>query len=104
MYLQVETVGACNARCRFCLYAESNRPGTVMAQPLFEKVIDDYVACGGGALSLSPLTGDILLDPELKTRLTTLRNRSAITHLSFHTNGIGWSRLRRLTSSQICRT
>lgn len=92
LYLGVETVTTCNARCVFCAYPASSRPHTVMTPELWSKVLADYAVAGGGALSLTPLTGDVLLDPFLPDRLCEARRYRAIGRISFYTNGISWKR------------
>jgi len=93
LYLNIETTNICNARCVFCAYPKMRRPKTVMPQALFEKTIGDYVEMGGGAVSLTPIVGDVLVDPLLTDRMDTLENAREITNVSLVTNGIGWKRL-----------
>jgi len=93
LYLGIETVNVCNAKCVFCVYASDSRPREVMTMELFEKVLSDYVASGGGALSFSPLTGDILLDRFFPERLMKARQQPLIGDIWFHTNAIAWKRL-----------
>jgi len=61
--------------------------------PLWRKAIADYVAAGGGALTLTPLTGDVLLDPFLVDRLEDLRSHPEIGKVWFYTNAIAWKRI-----------
>jgi len=105
--LQVETTNACNAACQFCAYPGMKRQKGVMDLPLFEKVMGDYVAMGGGALTLTPIVGDPLLDPHLLERLDILERYPEINQVTLTTNAIGLERysddqVRRLLSSLYC--
>lgn len=103
IYLGIETTSMCNAACRFCPYRLGLRPRRVMSDELFQTVVDHYAAAGGGAVSLSPLTGDVLLDGHLHERLRVLRARPEIGHLSFHTNALHWFRLRSMLRDAVLR-
>lgn len=71
--LIVETVNICNNDCLICAYGQMTRSKQTMEMPLFAKVLEDYRAMGGGALSLTPMLGDILLDRYLPARLSLLK-------------------------------
>ncbi|HUU83729.1 MAG TPA: SPASM domain-containing protein [Phycisphaerae bacterium] len=92
LYLSIETTNICNARCVFCAYPKMQRHKAVMTAELFEKIISDYVNMGGGAVGLTPIVGDVLVDPLFLDRLRLLRAQPSITHVSFVTNGIAWHR------------
>ena len=91
-YLKIETTNICNANCAFCAYRFMQRKKGAMSMDLLKKVIDDYVAVGGGALTMSPLVGDCLVDTKFLERLRYCRSFNEITHIGFHTNHIGLSR------------
>ena len=59
-----------------------------MPMDMFEKVLDDYSAMGGGALSLTPTVGDVLLDRRLSHRMDAIRQRPKIGPVSFTTNAV----------------
>lgn len=103
IYLGIETTSVCNAACLFCPYRLGLRPRRVMTRDLFQTVVDQYAGAGGGAVSLSPLTGDVLLDRHLHERLYVLRKRPEIGHVSFHTNALHWSRLRPALRDEVRR-
>lgn len=92
LYLGIETINVCNAACVFCVYVQDTRPRAVMSMRMFERILHDYVKAGGGGLSLTPLTGDVLLDPLLTQRLEMARGMS-IGNIWFHTNAIRWPKL-----------
>jgi hypothetical protein len=69
------------------------RSKQTMTMPLFAKVLADYQAMGGGALSLTPVVGDILLDKHLLERLALLQTcRPRLGPFSVTTNLIAASR------------
>lgn len=68
-----ETVNLCNSDCVFCPYSQQTRKFGTMNPELFEEVCRQYVAMGGGPMSLTPVVGDILLDKELPSRIRVLR-------------------------------
>jgi len=88
LILQVETTNVCNARCAFCAYPGMKRPKGIMDEALFEKIIVDYVEMGGGAVSLTPIMGDPLLDPHLLHRVRFLREQTNIGQIAMTTNAI----------------
>ena len=92
LFLGVETTNICNARCVFCAYRKMQRPKQVMPPELFTKTIDDYVDMGGGAVKLTPIVGDVLLDPHFLDRLRYLRSRPEIGLVYVVTNAIAWDR------------
>jgi MoaA/NifB/PqqE/SkfB family radical SAM enzyme len=88
LILQIETTNLCNARCAFCAYPGMKRAKGVMDLSLFEKIVADYLEMGGGAVSLTPIMGDPLLDPHLLQRIRLLRQRPEITQIALTTNAI----------------
>lgn len=83
-----ETVNSCNLDCIICAYSLQQRPRTLMPMDLFEKVLDDYSAMGGGAISLTPTVGDVLLDRRLAKRMDAIRRHPEIRAVSFTTNAV----------------
>ena|GEM_PF-909274 len=94
LYIGIETTNICNAACVFCAYPKMRRKKSVMVPALFEKIIRDYADMGGGALGLTPIVGDVLVDPHLMNRLKTLRAAKRITHVALTTNAIAWHRFK----------
>lgn len=86
--LAIETISACNARCVFCAYPTMKRKQEIMPLNTFEKIISEYSSAGGGALSLTPVMGDPLLDPYLIERYEIIERFENINQISFTTNGI----------------
>ncbi len=98
LILAIETISACNARCIFCAYPTMKRKHEVMPMSIFEKIIKEYSQMGGGALSLTPVMGDPLLDPEFLQRFKILESYQNINQISFTTNGIA---LHKFTDEQV---
>jgi len=92
LILQIETTNVCNAACVFCAYSNMERKKGVMSLPLFERIVNEYSAMGGGSVSLTPLGGDVLLDPHLLERLRILDACPQIQQISFTTNAIALGR------------
>ncbi|MFQ5413501.1 MAG: SPASM domain-containing protein [Phycisphaerae bacterium] len=92
LYIGIETTNICNAACVFCAYPKMRRDHAVMSPELFAKIIRDYVDMGGGAVGLTPIVGDALVDPMLVGRMRLLADTPAVTATSFTTNGIAWRR------------
>jgi len=92
LILQIETINVCNAACIFCAYPRMERNKGVMGLPLFEKIVKDYSAMGGGAVSLTPVVGDALLDPHLMERLRILERYPEINQVTLTTNAIALDR------------
>lgn len=86
LMLACETVNSCNNLCIVCAYEPQKRPKRTMSLSLFEKVLRDYSELGGGYLSLTPLTGDILMDKHLLARFEVLKRYPAITEVGATTN------------------
>ncbi len=92
MILQIETTNVCNAACVFCAYSAMQRKKGVMSMALFNKVINDYAAMGGGPVSLTPVVGDALLDPHLLERLHILSAHPLVNQVTMTTNAIALDR------------
>jgi len=90
--VNIETTNICNADCVFCAYQHQERPKGVMSDELFGKVIDEFVACGGGKLGLTPTVGDPLVDPGLIDRIAYARRQPGITTIEMYSNMISLQR------------
>ena len=88
-----ETVNICNNDCIVCPYGRMTRKKETMSLELFKKVLNDYSAIGGGALSLTPVVGDVFLDKYLVDRIKLLKNYENINDISFTTNAIASDKL-----------
>lgn len=86
--LECETVNICTNDCIICPYGRMKRKKETMSLELFEKVLRDYSAIGGGYLSLTPKAGDIFCDNLLEQRLELVKSYPAISGLSVTTNAV----------------
>lgn len=92
LLLAIETVSACNAKCVFCPYPAMKRRREVMQPHVFEKIVKEYSEMGGGALSLTPVMGDLFLDTHLLERFKVLSKYLNINQITFTTNGIAFGK------------
>jgi radical SAM protein with 4Fe4S-binding SPASM domain len=88
LMLICETVNICNHRCIICPYDRLKREHQVMGMDLFQKVLRDYTAMGGGYLSLTPVVGDIFFDPHLVKRIALISDYPSIKSVSVTTNAV----------------
>ncbi len=92
--LSIETTNICNANCIFCAYQYQKdfRAGNgVMKEVLFVRVLDEYEAMGGSAISFTPIVGDPLVDPNIIDRVALVQDRGLTAQ--FYTNGILFNRI-----------
>lgn len=86
--LHLELTNACNSRCVFCVYQFQQRKSGLMSEQVFKKAVADYVALGGGEVSLTPVVGDALLHPSFLEWVKYLRRQKEITKIQLITNAI----------------
>ena len=86
--LHLELTNLCNANCVFCPYQFQERDVEFMSDAVFERAVSDFVSIQGGAVSLTPIVGDPLIDPKFLARVRRLRERPAIDRIFMTTNGI----------------
>jgi hypothetical protein len=91
--ISIETVNLCNNDCVICPYSAQTRPRRTMALPLFQKVLEDYAEIGGGAISLTPLVGEVFLDQLLGERLELAKQNRSVSSVSATTNAVPASRI-----------
>lgn len=81
-----ETVNICNNDCIICAYGQQKRKQSIMSMEVFDKVLTDYSAMGGGIISLTPMVGDIFLDKNLLERIKRIEQYPNLTKISVTTN------------------
>ena len=84
--LSIETVNICNNDCVICPYSLQTRRRHAMPMEVFEKVVADYGAIGGGQVTLTPMVGEVFLDKRLAERLRILRPHRSVTRVSAISN------------------
>lgn len=87
LMLHLETVNICNLKCVICPYDQMSRAKETMSSALFQKIVDDYVAMGGGDVIITPTVGDVFLDKKLVERIRILNETPGIGAFGFVTNG-----------------
>lgn len=86
--LHLELTNLCNADCTFCPYHTQTRAHAFMSDAVFEKAVADYVAEGGGSVSLTPVVGDALIHRGVLDYIRALRARPEIDRIVMVTNCI----------------
>ena len=83
--INIETISVCNLNCVFCNY-KNRKDRKIMPELAFKVVIHKLVKYGIKKVRLTPMTGELFLDPLLFNRLDYLREREV--SFSFFTNFI----------------
>ncbi|MGD0362362.1 MAG: radical SAM protein [Bryobacteraceae bacterium] len=86
--LHLELTNLCNANCVFCPYQYQQRDTQTMSDEVFHKAVGDYAAIGGGAVGLTPVVGDALIDPKFLDRVRYLRSLPQVDRIWLTTNAI----------------
>lgn len=86
--LHLELTNLCNANCVFCPYQYQERQTEFMPLELVDKVLQDYVRCGGGSVGLTPIVGDALIHRQFVEIVRKLRSEPAIDRIWLTTNAI----------------
>lgn len=97
---KLELTNICNAKCVFCTYAAMKRPKGVMSNHVFALACAQIADLGCEYLTVSPVVGDTLLDPQLPARLASLAGKPSIKRCDFFTNLIG---LGRFSDAEVVR-
>jgi MoaA/NifB/PqqE/SkfB family radical SAM enzyme len=88
VFLKVEVTNICNANCTFCAYQHQTRPKKVMSAAVFNKLIDEFDELGGGALVLTPVVGESLIDKDFVEKVRYARSKKNVTDIDLTSNGI----------------
>ncbi len=84
----VQLTNICNANCTFCAYQYLEDPKSFMKDEHFYTVVDQYHSIGGEFLDMTPLVGDLLIDPKVFERLNYVTSGNKFKKVRFFTNGI----------------
>jgi MoaA/NifB/PqqE/SkfB family radical SAM enzyme len=84
--LCVETSSICNLNCRICGYGKKQSPRLRMPDALFHACIDQAVDMGIQRFQLTPMTGDVFMDPRFMDRLEFLDSHPKVKSYEFFTN------------------
>ena len=84
--LNISVCTTCSLTCRFCAYRVSRIPQTIMPNDRFYSVIDQAVLFGYRIFNLTPLLGEVLLDPGFLEKIDYLENQTSVKSYFFSTN------------------
>jgi radical SAM protein with 4Fe4S-binding SPASM domain len=87
--LAIGNTNICNANCQFCAYRYQKRPKRLMSNELFKQSILQFAETGGGALLITPVVGDPLLDKDLINKIRFTKKIKEIKYIFLFTNLIG---------------
>jgi len=85
--MTVQLTNICNANCTFCAYQYLEDEKSFLKDAHFYKAVDQYSEIGGQCVDLTPLVGDILVDPKVFDRLKYVASKK-FKKVKFYTNGI----------------
>lgn len=86
--IMVFPTNLCNALCSFCAYPTNTDKKQTMPNDIAFKVIDDFIAMGGGnVVDFTTNLGDPLVDPHLADKLAYAKAKG-VKRTRFFTNGI----------------
>jgi radical SAM protein with 4Fe4S-binding SPASM domain len=90
-----ESTNICNAKCSFCGYGKINenlegdpRKKKKLSEETYRHGLELFSNAGGGVLALSPILGEVSVDPKWLENVALARSFSNITGVSCFTNGI----------------
>ncbi|NTW48844.1 MAG: radical SAM protein [Chlorobiales bacterium] len=86
--LYFEITNKCNAACVFCAYSKDAPTTGKMIQETFKNAIDEYIKIGGKMIDLTPIVGEVLLDPELFEKIRYATEKNVFERISVYSNGI----------------
>jgi sulfatase maturation enzyme AslB (radical SAM superfamily) len=86
--LYITTSTLCNLRCRFCAYHRTTIARRIMPHPLFRSIVHKACDFGFSIFNITPLVGEVLVDPDFLAKIEFLEGLSAVEGLSFCTNFI----------------
>jgi MoaA/NifB/PqqE/SkfB family radical SAM enzyme len=87
LYIQIETVSICNARCVMCPVEEWTRDNTIMKPELFQKIVVELANYADWLERVTiQLDGEPLIDKQLENRIRQLKE-IGIKCVAFSSNG-----------------
>jgi molybdenum cofactor biosynthesis enzyme MoaA len=84
--LSMENTNICNANCSFCAYRHQKKSKLFMSNELFQKSINQFAKSGGGALIITPVVGDPLIDKDLINKIVFTKKMKEIKYIFLFTN------------------
>src|SRR3972149_4369448 len=86
MIVQIENTNICNAKCYFCGHKYMKRPQVVMAQDIFEKIINECKGINNIEGVFLTGLGEPLLDPNIVDRVKLIKKTLRVP-VTIYTNG-----------------
>jgi sulfatase maturation enzyme AslB (radical SAM superfamily) len=86
LYITTSTV--CNLRCRICAYQRSTIARRIMPNSLFRSIVREACDFGFSIFNITPLVGEVLVDPDFLVKIEFLEKLSDVESISFCTNFI----------------
>lgn len=86
-HLYIEVSNICNLRCRFCAYSKSlNNKKEIMSNETFFSIVDRATNFGYFSFGLTPIVGEVFVDPNFIEKIIYLENHPKVEHYSFFSN------------------
>jgi len=84
--LNIETTSICNLKCRFCAYRKKKSPKVSMTTIFFADCVEQAVAIGFRKFHLTPITGEVFMEPAFFDKLDFLERHAGVQEYSFFSN------------------
>lgn len=84
--LNISVSTICSIECRFCAYRHSQIPRQAMSEGLFRSLIDMAVHFGYRVFNITPILGEVLLDPTFLDKISFLDNHPDVKFYFFSSN------------------
>ena len=84
--LNISICTSCSLTCRFCAYRISRIPHRIMPNDRFFSVINRAVLFGYRTFNLTPLLGEVLLDPGFLEKIAYLEDHTGVNSFFFSSN------------------
>jgi MoaA/NifB/PqqE/SkfB family radical SAM enzyme len=84
--LNISVSTRCSLGCRICAYPYSRIPRQIMSDALFQSLIDRAIRFGYRTFNLTPLLGEVLLDPSFSEKLQYLDHHPGVKFYFFSSN------------------
>ncbi len=84
--INIEVTSFCNLKCRFCAYQKKQGSKGHMPNDRFFDYVEQAARMGFTEFHLTPVTGDVFMDPRLFDKLHFLENHPKVKSYAFFTN------------------
>jgi MoaA/NifB/PqqE/SkfB family radical SAM enzyme len=90
--ITIDTIGLCNARCKFCAYRLGNRPAKFIKFDIFKDWADQAISLGFTRLNLTPLNGEFFLNKDHE-KIINYSRKIGFKKVRTFSNGISLSKV-----------